>query len=197
MKCAAVICAAGAGSRMGQNKALCWFRQETFLSSIVHCLQSIPAPNISPIVIVTGAQSDEVRIAHQDLAGIVWTHNSDWKHTHMLESLACGLRLVPHGYHVLHWPVDCIAVTTQDLQKLLNAPSEQCAVLAYRGKSGHPIRLTPECADLIRTENHGYHSLREVFFDYPRMIVEAGTEPLMNCNDPQILADFMARHPYL
>lgn len=197
MKCAAVICAAGAGSRMGQNKALCCFRHETFLSSIVHVLQSITVPQISPIVVVTGAQVEEVRHAHQHLNNLIWAHNNDWNHTHMLESLTCGLKHIPALSFVLHWPVDCIGVVSDDLKNILNAPEDQCAVLSYHGKPGHPIRLTPQCADIIRTQNHSYNSLKDVFSDYPRIHIEATSEPLMNCNDPQILADFMARHPHL
>ena len=197
MKCAAVICAAGAGSRMGQNKALCCFRHETFLSSIVHALQSITAPPISPIVIVTGAQACEVQHTHRHLQNVIWCHNPEWMHTHMLESLMCGLQHIPEPSFVLHWPVDCLGITVQDLQNLLNAPKDQCAVLAYHGKVGHPIRLTPECVLSIQSHAHSYHSLKDVFSEFQRLPIEATSEPLMNCNDPQILADFIARHPHL
>jgi CTP:molybdopterin cytidylyltransferase MocA len=196
MKCAAVICAAGAGARMGQNKALCRLEHESFLTSIVRVLKLMTAPTIHPIVVVTGAQADTVRHTHKAL-DVTWTYNPDWESTHMLESLTCGLQKVPDGYHVLHWPVDCVGVTPDDLQKLLDAPSDLCVALSYCGLHGHPIRITPACAEKLRSGQHHYSSLKDVFTEHTRTYIEASSEPLMNCNNPQILADFMARHPHL
>ena len=196
MKCAAVICAAGAGARMGHNKALCRLEHESFLTSIVRVLNLMAAPPIHPIVVVTGAQAEIVREYHNNL-DVIWAFNPDWESTHMLESLTCGLQNIPVGYHVLHWPVDCVAITPNDLQRILDAPPNQCAALSYRGLHGHPIRLTPFCADMLRSGQHHYSSLKEVFNEHTRTYIEATSEPLMNCNNPQILAEFMARHPHL
>ena len=196
MKCAAVICAAGAGARMGKNKALCAIESETFLSSIVRVLQSMVAPPVSPIVVVTGSQSELVQQTHHSL-DVVWAHNPDWQSTHMLESLTCGLQFVPTGNHVLHWPVDCIGIDRDDLCKLLNAPPEQFAVLSFGGKPGHPMRILAEQADILRSGQHHFTSLHDAFEDYPRLLIEASHTALMNCNDPQSLKDFIARRQHL
>ena len=192
MKCAAVICAAGAGSRMGQNKALCLMGHDTFLTSIVRVLQTMIAPPVSPIVVVTGAQADDVRNAHQNLIGISWVLNPDWETTHMLESLVCGLQIIPSGMNVLQWPVDCIGVQHEDLRLLLNATPAPFTVLSHNGKPGHPMRILAPQADFLRAHPDAYASLKEVFRDYPRQCVEASGAVLNNCNTPQNLADFVA-----
>ena len=196
MHCAAVICAAGAGARMGQNKALCRLESETFLESIVTVLKSVTAPQISPIVVVTGSQADLVRQIHETL-DVVWACNPQWQTTHMLESLTCGLQYVPAGYAVLHWPVDCIGIHHDDLIHLLSAPPAPFTVLACDGKPGHPMRIAPEWADRIRCGQHQFSSLRDFFKECPRSLVEISHHALMNCNDPQTLADFIARCRHL
>ncbi|GEM_PF-2338606 len=190
----AVICAAGAGTRMGHNKALCRLPLSgTFLSSIVHTLQ---AANVTQIAVVIGAQANEVMQTHLDL-NVQWVFNPQWTDTFMLESLTCGIRACPPEWGIIHWPVDCIGVHPQDLIRLLNAPPAPFAALSFNGKCGHPLRIAPEKATILRNGNHDFASLRDFFLSDACTCIEADHPALMNCNDPQSLADFIATHPQL
>ena len=192
--CDAVICAAGAGTRMGQNKALCRLSpSETFLSSIVNALTNA---GVSKIVVVIGAQAEDVQQCHADLH-VQWVINPDWKTTYMLESLTCGIRACTPEHGILHWPVDCVGVRTSDLIRLLNAPPAPFAALAWHGRCGHPLRISPEKADILRNGLHDFATLRDFFHSAPCRIVEAEHPALMNCNDPQRLADFIASKTHL
>ena len=191
MKCAAVICAAGAGSRMGQNKALCHIGSETFLSSIVRTLKNVTT-KIDPIVVVTGAQDELVRLQHAALP-VVWAHNALWQTTHMLESLACGLSLVPDDCDVIHWPVDCIGISSPDLARLLDLPEGQTGVIGVNGKPGHPVKFSADQMRELRQKTHGYQSLKDVFLSRSYTVIDASGPVMMNCNDPRALSDFVAR----
>ena len=108
MRFEAVICAAGGGTRMGKNKALCQLSSdETFLSSIVSSIRSIS--HDAPIAVVIGAQAEEVKSIHRSLCddpNLFWVENLSWQSTHMLDSLMLGLYALPRHCIALHWPVD-------------------------------------------------------------------------------------------
>ena len=97
MRFEAVICAAGGGTRMGKNKALCQLSSdETFLSSIVSSIRSIS--HDAPIAVVIGAQAEEVKSIHRSLCddpNLFWVENLSWQSTHMLDSLMLGLYALP------------------------------------------------------------------------------------------------------
>ena len=190
----AVICAAGAGTRMGKNKALCHLSDsETFLSSIVHALQKA---GVDLIHVVIGAQAEIVRDCHAHLH-VNWVVNPEWASTYMLESLTLGVRNTPPHTGIIHWPVDCVGVHAEDIQKLIDAEPAPFATLYFDGTPGHPLRIAPEKADLLRTKSHNFASLRDFFHSDDCIRVDAKFPALMNCNDPQRLADFIATHTQL
>ncbi len=183
----AVICAAGAGSRMGQNKALCKLSDhETFLESIVN---SLHACSIGNIVVVTGAQDQIVRSVHHNLP-VKWCYNERYQSTFMLESLTCGLQLVPEQAAVIHWPVDCLFIHPDDLKTLIHAPESPLAVLSWNHEPGHPLRIAPQTAEILRKNADKYSSLREFVESQKCLCIEAAHESLLNCNDPQTLDAF-------
>lgn len=183
---AAVVCAAGAGSRMGKTKALCMIDTETFLSSIVHCLEQV---GIRTIVCVLGADADSIMAYHKKL-NICWCHNPQWQTTHMRESLYLGLRDLPKNCGVLHWPVDCIGVSVEDLNRLISADGD-VVVPRYAGQAGHPLRLSANAAERYRQDYLQFETLRDFVASYAPSFVEATGAALMNCNDPQMLEHFL------
>lgn len=184
----AVICAAGAGTRMGQNKALCTIHGQTFLRDIVNTLTQT---GIRKIVTVTGSESEKVRRAHRDL-DITWAYNPNWHTTFMLETLKCALEMIPEHSVVVHWPVDCVCIDSGDLRALL-ASEAPVSVLCWHGLSGHPMRLSPEVADQLRSGEIKLNSLRELTAAFSCAHIDALHEALLNCNTPQMLAEFEAR----
>lgn len=192
MRFGAVICAAGGGTRMGQNKALCRISDdETFLSSIVSSIRSVAMT--APVAVVIGAQAEEVRARHRFLSQqtpLVWVENASWATTHMLDSLMLGISAIPKNHAILHWPVDCIGILPADIIRLLNAEDSPFAVLSFHGIPGHPLRISASKSDWLRDHASSFDSLKSVIRGDRRVFVESDTHALMNCNDPQKLGRF-------
>ena len=184
----AVICAAGAGTRMGRPKALCLLDHRSFLFSIVETLQ---AANIHSIFVVIGAEAERIRKAHSFL-NVHWVYNPQWDSTYMLESLVCGLMQVPKHHAVLHWPVDCVGVHLADIQTLMAAEAP-LASLAFDGVPGHPMRLSQKMAQELRTHANLFPSLRAFVEQYGVVPIPAAYPALMNCNTPDQLAAYLQK----
>ena len=182
----AVICAAGAGTRMGCPKALCLLGVHTFLSSIVETLHEA---GIFSVIVVIGAEAQRVRQMHDHLA-VTWVLNADWASTFMLESLMCGMQFVPHDHAVIHWPVDCVDVHVNDVRRLM-AAKEPLVSLAFEDGPGHPMKMSCACAADLRRHFGRYNSLR-AFVDAQRMTTLRADYPaLMNCNTPECLSNYL------
>jgi len=87
---AGVVLAAGASIRMGQPKPLLAWHGEPFIRRVART--AINA-GLSPVVIVAGAHTAEIRLAVADLPVTV-IHNPDWE-AGQSTSLRCGLRALP------------------------------------------------------------------------------------------------------
>jgi molybdenum cofactor cytidylyltransferase len=87
---AGIILAAGASQRLGQPKPLLTWRGEPFIRHIVRTAQGA---GLSPIVIVAGAHTAEIRAVVADLP-VTLIHNPDWE-AGQSTSLRCGLRTLP------------------------------------------------------------------------------------------------------
>jgi molybdenum cofactor cytidylyltransferase len=87
---AGIILAAGASTRMGQPKPLLMWRGEPFIRQVA---RTALGAGLSPVVIVTGEHTAEIRKAVADLRVIV-IHNPDWE-AGQSTSVRCGLRTLP------------------------------------------------------------------------------------------------------
>ena len=87
---AGIILAAGASTRMGYPKPLLLWRGEPFIRHIVHTALSA---SLSPIVIVAGAHTSEIRAAVAHLP-VTLIHNPDWE-AGQSTSVRCGLQALP------------------------------------------------------------------------------------------------------
>lgn len=195
MRFEAVICAAGGGTRMGQNKALCRLSDgKTFLSSIVSSIRAISLD--APIAVVVGAQAEEVQSVHRSLDDdpfVQWVKNDRWQSTHMLDSLLLGLRALPRHRAALHWPVDCVGISPVDVVRLLNAPDAPFAVLSFRGIAGHPLRISSQKADWMRDSDPSFSSLKKIVHAEKRLLVDSDSFAMTNCNDPEQLASLQKK----
>lgn len=72
---AGIILAAGASTRMGQPKPLLLWRGESFIR---HVARTALSAGLSPVVIVAGEHTSEIRAAVSDLPVTV-IHNPDWE----------------------------------------------------------------------------------------------------------------------
>lgn len=87
---AGIILAAGASTRMGQPKPLLLWRGEPFIR---HIVRTALGAGLSPVVIVTGAATPQIRAAVADLP-VVLIHNPDWE-AGQSTSVRCGLQALP------------------------------------------------------------------------------------------------------
>ncbi|MCL2326797.1 MAG: NTP transferase domain-containing protein [Proteobacteria bacterium] len=174
---------------MGSNKALCMLERETFLESIV---VSLIQAGVEKIVVVVGSESERVMHCHANLE-VTWCFNAHWPTTYMLESLCCGLGMIPPGFWVLHWPVDCVGVTVGDLRRLIEAPLSPLTALSYGNVPGHPLRFSPLAIKRLRALSPGLRTLRDFVSSQPLSFIDAHEEALMNCNDRATLATFLEK----
>ena len=87
---AGIILAAGASTRMGQPKPLLTWRGEPFIR---HIARTALGAGLSPVVIVAGEHTPEIRAAVADLP-VTLIHNPDWE-AGQSTSVRCGLRALP------------------------------------------------------------------------------------------------------
>ncbi|MCP4138810.1 MAG: putative selenium-dependent hydroxylase accessory protein YqeC [Chloroflexi bacterium] len=87
---AAIILAAGASSRFGQPKQLLDYHGKPFIRAVAEkALQA----ELSPVIVVTGAEDTEIREALKDLP-IEIVHNSNWKEGQS-SSIQMGIKKLP------------------------------------------------------------------------------------------------------
>jgi molybdenum cofactor cytidylyltransferase len=87
---AGIILAAGSSTRMGGPKPLLMWRGEPFVR---HVARTALGAGLSPVMIVTGAHTPEIRAVTADLP-VMLVHNPDWE-AGQSTSLHCGLRALP------------------------------------------------------------------------------------------------------
>jgi CTP:molybdopterin cytidylyltransferase MocA len=130
---AGILLAAGAGSRLGQPKALVDIGGQPLADRGVALLRGGGA---APVIVVTGATA-------VSLPGVVTVHNPDWE-TGMGSSLAVGLATVPARCSAAVVAlVDQPLVGTQAVRRLIEAhlAGADVAVAAYGGRPRNPVLL--------------------------------------------------------
>ena len=135
---AGLILAGGASRRMGTPKALLLFQNETFLDRLIRLFAAVT----SPVIVVLGHQSGEIRAGIQRASEAIFAVNPDPERG-MLSSLQCGLKALPAGADaVMFTPVDHPNLQGATLEKLAGLFETQRApviVPTYAGEHGHPV----------------------------------------------------------
>ena len=187
---AALILAAGAGTRYGTPKALACLAGRTWLELAAERAQQA---GFAPILAVTGAEEERVRTAWRGLGGaadpaanrppIEWVSNPDWPRgrTGSIQAGLCALAhrddvgLAPQG--VLIYPVDFPYVSVTTLRALARAFHETRAaergifLPVNHGRRGHPILVGwTVCTEITRLGPD--ESLRFVIHHDPERIRE-------------------------
>ncbi len=136
----AIVLAAGASTRMGEQKLLMSFARTTVIAHIVRELQSAP---VAAVHVVTGFEPERIEKA---LAGknAVFVRNADYTRG-MLSSIRTGLASAP-----ANWTAALIALGDQPLvlaahvRALVEAhacDAERIFVPGHAGRRGHPLLL--------------------------------------------------------
>jgi molybdenum cofactor cytidylyltransferase len=177
---AGLILAAGESRRMGSPKALLRYRGRTFLDTLI----SLFAVRCSPVVVVLGANAEEIRrgVAGDATPHAVFVINADYR-TGQTSSMQCGLRAVPtHAEGVLFTLADHPAVSASTIDALIAEPRPLIRVPRYEGRRGHPVWFSRELiAEFLALPVTG--AARDVVYSH-----RAETEYL-DLNDPGVVAD--------
>ncbi|HXP21200.1 MAG TPA: nucleotidyltransferase family protein [Streptosporangiaceae bacterium] len=130
---AGILLAAGAGSRLGQPKALVEIAGQALVTRGVRLLRDGGA---EPVIVVAGA-------VPLDLPGVIGVHNHDWR-TGMGSSLRAGLAALPDSAEaVVIALVDQPLVSPQAVRRLIAAflAGASLAVATYGGRQRNPVLI--------------------------------------------------------
>ncbi len=180
---AGIILAAGASTRMGQPKPLLMWCGEPFVRHVAHTALNA---GLSPVVIVAGEHTAEIRAATADLRVTV-IHNTDWE-AGQSTSVRCGVRALPDtiGSAVFlladqpHIPIELLtALKDQHAQTL--APIVTPLIDHRRGNPVLFDRVTFADLQLLTGDVGG----RAVFAKYPSASVPWHDASLLDIDTPE------------
>jgi len=137
---AALLLAAGEARRFGAPKLLLPFGEGTVIGSVVAALG---AAGVAPIVVVAGAQAEEIAAALGEAARVV--RNPDPSRG-MVSSVQVGVAALPEGVGSFFIALgDQPRVRAADLLAMRAAQEQSGKGLVmptYRGKRGHPVLVS-------------------------------------------------------
>lgn len=174
----AIILAAGGSRRMGEPKALLSIGTKCLIEAHLEVLLD----QCPRVIVVGGALHQPLERICQS-TGAQFVNNVAWETTMPIDSLRCVLPLdLPAPWVVT--PVDAPPVLFQDLVQLLSC--ETSAVLAYRGRSGHPVVLAQ--SEIARLDDAVH--LRDILSDAER-VQSQNPDCLLNINHPEQWASWL------
>ena len=193
---AGIILAAGASSRMGQDKALLRWGGKTFLE---HLLAALRNAETDPVRVVLGANADQVQEQFSFGAGEA-VLNPDWQKG-MLSSLIAGLNSLPADVEaaaVCLVDHPCVSSTLiRALCENFRTGDKLIAIPTYQGRRGHPVLFSATLFDELRAaplEVGARHVVRRHADD----ILELPTEEegvLLNTNDRAAYETILSKQP--
>ncbi len=186
-----MLLAAGAGSRLGQPKALVRLGEMTLAERGVALLR---AGGADPLLVVTGA-------APVSLSGVRIVHNPDWE-SGMGSSLRAGLGSLADagvGAAVIAL-ADQPLVGAEAVRRLIKAFSAgaSVAVAAYDGRPRNPVLIAAEhWPDVIAsaTGDQGARAFLRAHPDLVTLVDCTGTGTPDDIDTPEDLARLRAHHP--
>lgn len=141
---AAVVLAAGSGSRFGGAKQLAELDGIPLLEHALRAVEAVPA--IERIVVVLGARADEIR-AGVDLGRAEPVVCADWDEG-QAASLRCGIAAVADAEAAVLTLGDMPRITSQVIARFADLAAEHGAAAraraVYDGIPGHPVVLGRE-----------------------------------------------------
>jgi len=194
MPVGAIVLAAGASTRMGQQKLLLPFAETTV---IAHIVRELHAAQVAAVHVVVGHEPDRVRAA---LSGVPVNivENPDYTRG-MLSSVRAGLASAP-----LAWTATLIALGDQPLLRATHiaalldrhvADPDRILVPGHEGRRGHPLLLPRRYWDeaAMQHDDTGLRGLLQAHMDEVRLIELGTDEVLSDMDTPEDYARTLAR----
>ena len=180
-----LILAAGRSSRMGQPKALLRYNDQTFLEQIVHRAgQTTPGE----VVLVCGHPDAGATLPREAALELTFpilpslTIVQGKSNAHPIDSIRCGLGVLPAPNRLLLWPVDMVfgsAELIATLASSFQADEDKIARPIHDGKHGHPVLFGHQARHELTTvlADEGAH---HVVHHKPARMIDIA------CNDQRI-----------
>jgi len=193
---AGLILAGGASRRMGTPKALLRYQNEAFLDRLIRIFSAVA----SPIIVVLGHQSEQIRSGIDRAAAATFALNPDPERG-MLSSLQCGLAALPGETEaVMFTPVDHPNLQAATLEKLaarFETGRAPVTVPTYAGEHGHPVCIARELAvELLALPPTAMAS--DVVHKYVKQTSYIEVDDpgvITDVDDPQAYAGLLAQRP--
>jgi len=181
---AAIVLAAGASSRMGEDKALLEWRGRSFLE---HLMAALKVAGAEPLRVALGANAEDVQRRVQFGAGEL-VINRDWERG-MLSSLIAALdSLAPDVDAAVVCLVDHPCVSSRLIRHLVEKHRETGKPIVqptYQGRRGHPVLFAASLFDELRAAPPEVGA-RHVVYQHAADILEVPTDEegiVLNIND--------------
>ncbi len=113
------------------------------ISAIKRIVLTFQQVGISPIVIITGYESEEI---DHDLAdyGVIFLRNEHFENSQMFDSAKIGLDYLQHKCdQVIFNPVNTPMFSPETIQRMMEC-DEKLLSPSYHGKAGHPLLISSE-----------------------------------------------------
>ena len=187
--CAALVLAAGEGSRLGRPKALVRLDGELLVERSVHVGREA---GCDPVVVVLGASARDVA-QEADLEGALVLVNDAWPQG-MGSSLRVGLRALKEigVEHAVVLLVDQPAVTADIVRRVADAPDAPAVAASYGGRAGNPVRLRASIWDDVCAAAAGDVGARAWMRQHPNDVQVVACDDLGSDEDIDT-ADDLAR----
>jgi len=150
-----IIVAAGKRTERSETHPLLKIGSISVIKRIVLTFQQV---GISPIVVITGYEAEEIE---HDLAdyGVIFLRNKQYENSQMFDSAKIGLEFLQNKCdQVIFNPVNIPMFTPETIQRMLDC-GEKVISPSYHGKSGHPLLIDSELIPRILKYdgNRGMH----------------------------------------
>lgn len=177
VRVAAILLAAGEGSRIGGPKALLRIEAETFLA---RCARLLLRPGVERLVLVLGHEAERVCAMGGVPADALRVTNAGYREGGMLSSILRGLdaaEAIGAEAALVH-PVDHPLVTEATVERVLAALRDGALIVApsFDGRRGHPGGFARSAWGLLRSAPPE-RGARAVLQDHPGRITHVPGDP--------------------
>ncbi len=182
---AAIVLAAGGSTRMGKPKLLLDWHGQPLIRWVAHLALTT---GCSPVIVVTGANEEDVRLALADLP-LVFTHNPDWQNGQS-SSVKAGINALPDSVDAAiiflgdqphipsRVPLELLRVYSQEGQ------AESIFIPTFNGNRANPVLLQRRIFEPLKMLQ-GDAGARMIFAQHPiRLIPFDEADLLLDIDSP-------------